>query len=113
MDLECTCLAEHPDQRPLGVAPNDRVVDDYEPLTPDHIPQGIQLQPDAELANRLTRLDEGPADIGVLDQSLPVRNARRLRITDGGRRARLRNGNHQVRGCRILPSQRPADLEPD
>ena len=113
MHLDRPGLTEHPDQRPLGVAPNDRVVDHDEPLAADHIPQRVQLQPDAELANRLAGLDEGPADVGVLDQSLPVRNARRLRVPDGGRRARLRHGDHQIRVCRILPGQGPADLHPD
>ena len=50
------------------------VVDDDEPLAGDDVPQRVQLEPDAELPDRLAGLDEGAADVGVLDQPLPVRD---------------------------------------
>ena len=64
MHLGRARLAEHPHLGPLGVALDDRVVDDDEPLAPDGVGQRVELEPYAELAQRLGGLDEGPADIG-------------------------------------------------
>src|SRR4051794_6410845 len=63
--LEGAGLAQHPDLRTLGVAAHDRVVDHHDPLAADHLAQRVQLQPDAQLADRLGRLDEGTSDVGV------------------------------------------------
>ena len=71
MHLAGARLAEHPDQGALGVAAHDRVVDDDQPLALDHVAQRVQLEPDAELADRLARLDEGAPDVGVLHQAAP------------------------------------------
>src|SRR5919206_510651 len=70
-------LAQHPDERALGVAPDDRVVHDDQPLAADDVAQRVELEPDAELADRLAGLDERTADVGVLDQALAVRDAAR------------------------------------
>jgi hypothetical protein len=40
-------LAQHPDQRALGVAADDRVVDDDQPLPRDDVAQRVELEPDA------------------------------------------------------------------
>ena len=53
MHLQRAGLAQHPDQRALGVAAHDRVVDHDQPLAPDDLPQRVQLEPDAELADGL------------------------------------------------------------
>ena len=90
MHLERAGLAQHPHQRALGVAAHDRVVDDDQPLAADDVAQRVELEPDAELADGLRRLDEGAADVGVLHQALAVRDAGRLRVADRRRRARLR-----------------------
>jgi hypothetical protein len=58
--------------------------------------EGVELQPDAQLADGLA-LDEGTTDVGVLDQPLPVRDAGGLGISDGSRRARLKHRDHQIR----------------
>ena len=105
-------LAQHGHDRPLRVAADDRVVDDDDPLARDDVPERVQLQPDAALPDRLARLDEGPADIGVLDQSLPVRDAAGLGVADGGRGAGLRHRDDQVGLRRVLGGEPPADLDP-
>ena len=80
-------LAQHGDDGALRVAADDGVVDDHDPLAGDDVPQRVQLQPDAELADRLARLDEGAAHVGVLHQALRVRDAACLGVADRGRRA--------------------------
>ena len=54
-------------------------------LPGDHVPQRVQLEPDAELADGLARLDEGAPDVGVLDQPCPygIPDARRSRSRAG------------------------------
>ena len=113
VDLGRAGLAQHPDQRPLGVAAHDRVVDHHQALAGDHVAQRVQLEPDAELADGLAGLDEGTPDVGVLDQPLPVRDAGRLGVPDRRGRARLGHRDHQVGLGRVLPGQRTADLDPD
>src|SRR4029078_10289979 len=80
VDLGGAGLAEHPDLGPLRVAPDDRVVDDDEPLAADHVVERVELEPDAQLAQGLAGLDEGPADVGVLDEALAERDARLLGV---------------------------------
>ena len=53
MHLAGAGLAQHPHQRALGVAAHDRVVDDDEALALDDVAQRVELEPDAELADRL------------------------------------------------------------
>ena len=88
MHLGRAGLAQHPDQGPLGVAADDRVVDDDQPLAADDVAQRVELEPDAELADGLARLDEGAADVGVLDQALAVGDAGLLGVADRGRACR-------------------------
>ena len=96
MDLEGTGLAQHPHLGALGVAADDRVVDDDDPLAADHVLEGVELEADAELAQGLAGLDEGAADVGVLDEALAVGDAGLLGEADGGGRAGLGDGHHQV-----------------
>ncbi len=96
MHLEGTCLPQHPHLGPLGVAAHDRVVDHDDPTAPDHVLQRVELQPDAELAQGLAGLDEGPADVGVLHEALAERDAALLGVPGGCRRARLGHRHHQV-----------------
>ena len=111
MDLGGPELAQHPHEGPLGVAADDRVVDDDQPLALDDVAQRVELEPDAELADRLRRLDEGPPDVGVLHQTVAERDAALLGVADGGGRARLRHRDDQVGLDRVLPGQAAADLD--
>ena len=89
-------LAQHPDERALGVAAHDRVVDDHQALAADDVAQRVELEPDAELAQRLRRLDERAADVGVLGQALAERDAGLRGVADGGGRPGLRHRDDQV-----------------
>ena len=105
MHLEGAGLAEHPDLGALGVAAHDRVVDDDEPLAADHVLERVELEPDAELAQRLAGLDEGAADVGVLDEALAEGDAALLGVPGGGRGAGLGDRHHQVGLDRELAGQ--------
>ena len=111
MHLEGAGLAEHPDLRPLGVAAHDRVVDDDDPLAADHVLEGVELEPDAELAQGLAGLDERAADVGVLHEALAERDAALLGVPRRGRRARLGHGHHQVGLDGELAGQPAAHLD--
>ena len=112
MHLGRAGLAQHPDQGALGVAAHDRVVDDDQPLAADDVAQRVELEPDAELADGLAGLDEGAADVGVLDQALAVGDAGLLRVADRGRGARLGRRDDQVGLDRVLARQPAAHLDP-
>ena len=111
MDLGGAGLAQHPHHGALGVAADDRVVDDDQPLALDDVVQGVELEPDAELSDRLARLDEGAPDVGVLDQALPEGDARLLGVADGGRGPGLGGRDDQVGLDRVLAGQRAAHLD--
>ncbi len=112
MDLEGAGLPEHPDLGALGVAADDRVVDDDDPLAADHVLEGVELEADAELAERLAGLDEGAADVRVLHEALAVGDAGLLGEPDRGRRAGLGDGHHQVGVDGVLDGQLPAHRDP-
>ena len=111
MHLGGTGLAEHPHQGPLGVAPHDRVVDDDQPLAFDDFAQRVQLEPDAALAQRLARLDERAAHIGVLHQPLGERDAAAFGVAHGRGRARFGDGDDHVCIGRVLPGQPPPHFD--
>ena len=66
MDLASPRLTQHANERPLRVAADDRIVDDDKALARNDIAEGIELEPNPELANRLGWLNEGSSDVGVL-----------------------------------------------
>ena len=111
MHLAGAGLAQHAHERTLGVAAHDGVIDDDQPLIGDHLAQGIQFEPDAELANRLGGLDEGASDVGVLHEALGEGDARLLRIADRAVTARLRHGDDQVGVGGVLARETLADVD--
>ena len=112
MYFDGTSFAQHAHDRPLGVTPDDRIVDDDEPLAADVVAQRVQLESDAQLPDRLRRLDERTPDVSVFDQAGAVWNAGLGGVTDGGRRARLRNRYDQVGLDRVLAGEGTADRHP-
>ena len=79
----------------------------------------VVLDADALLAHALLRLDEGAADVAVLDQTLVEGNAARAREADRRRRARVGDRHHQVGLDGSLageplahPHPRAVDLDP-
>jgi len=61
-------VEEHLDDLPRRVAPDDRVIHDDDALA-RHLGERVELQPDPLLAQALIGLDEGAADVAVLDQA--------------------------------------------
>ena len=59
-------------------------VDEHDALAFDHRAVGVVLHPDAELANRLGRLNEGAPDIMVADDAEFERQAAFARVADRG-----------------------------
>src|SRR6478752_5902237 len=104
-------LAEHADLRSLGVAAHDRVVDDDEALAADRVLERVELEPDAELAQGLRRLDEGASDVGVLDEALAERDAALLRIPNSRRHARLGHPDDEVGVDGVLAREDAAHLD--
>src|SRR5205823_13488840 len=67
---------------------------------------GIELQPQAVLAQLLPRLDERARHVAVLDQAVVLRDARRLGVAGCARVARVGHRNHDVAVDRGLAPQR-------
>src|SRR4029078_603983 len=57
---------------------------------------GVVLQPHAEMANMIGRLDEGPSDIVIADDAELERDPRLLRIADRGRHTRIGHRHDDV-----------------
>src|SRR5919112_1093619 len=72
VDLGGTGLQEQLDQLAAGVAAHDGVVHDDYSVAFDHAWQRVQLEPDAELAHTIGRLDEGPSDVAVFYEAFRV-----------------------------------------
>ena len=112
MDLECACLAQHSDKGALCVAAHDRVVDHDQTLAANDFLERIELEPNTELTNGLRRLNERSPDVGVLHQSLAVRNARALCKPDRCRSAALGNRNDQITLGGVFLREPSTDLDP-
>ena len=112
MHLDRAGLAQHPDQRALGVAAHDGIVHHDQALAADDVAQRVELEADAQLPDRLGRLDEGAPDVGVFHQALAVRDARAFGVTDRGRGARFGYRNDQIGVDRVLLGQPATDLHP-
>lgn len=65
-------ILEHADDLFRRRAADDGVIDHHKALAGHVIAQGIELEPHAELAELLRRLDERAGDIAVLDEALAV-----------------------------------------
>ena len=98
-------LAHHLHDLHRGGAAHEAVVDQHDALARDHRAVGVVLQADAELADRLGRLDEGAADIVVADDAELERNAGGLGIADRRRHAGIGHRHDHV-GRRPAPRGR-------
>ena len=110
MHLGGSRLLEHRHDAPRGRAPHDRVVDQHHALAPDDGPHGRKLHPDTLLAQLLRRLDEGAADVLVLDQAHLVGQAARLGIAHRGAEARIGHADDDVGIDRCLAIEQPSRL---
>src|SRR5947208_12047406 len=94
MDLARARGAQPFDDAPRRRPAHDGVVDRDQSLAPDGAREGVQLEHDARLAQRLVGLDERAIDVTALHQGLAKRDAGRFRISDRRRGARVREGDH-------------------
>ena len=98
-------LAEHPHDGALGVAADDRVIHHHDTLAADHGFEGVELEPDAELAQRLRGLDERAAHVGVLDEAVREGDAGFLGVADRRGGAGFRHGDDDVRFLGVFAGQ--------
>src|SRR5215208_1500722 len=103
VDLGGTGLEEQLDQLAAGVAAHDGVVHDDHPVAFDHARQRVELEPDAELAHTVGRLDKSPPYVAVLYEAFRVRDAAPLRVADRRHHPRIGDGDDNVSlGRRLL-----------
>src|SRR5262245_41798185 len=76
VDLARAGALEHPDDLAARGPAHDRVVDDHDAPPLEHLPHGIELHLDAEMADPLLGLDERAPHVVVPDQAHLVRRAR-------------------------------------
>ena len=76
---------------------DDGVVDEDDPLAADDGPDGVQLHLDAEVPDRLLRLDEGPPDVVVPHEPHAVRDAALLGVAERREDPRVGDGDDDVR----------------
>jgi hypothetical protein len=87
---------QHADDLARRVPAHDRVVDHDQPFSVDRRLQRIELQPDAELTDRLCRLDERAADVAVLDDAFAVGDAARFGEPGGRDRPGVGDPDDQI-----------------
>ena len=87
MNFGRTGVADHLHDLLGGRPAHDGVVDQDDALAFEQIAHRVELEPHAEVADALLRLDEGAAHIVVADQSHAERQARLFRVTHGSRHA--------------------------
>ena len=76
MNLGGPGLAQKPDHMRCGGAADDAVINHDDPLAGDHLGQGIEFLPHAQVSHPLFRFDKRPADVAVLYQAFTERNTR-------------------------------------
>ena len=96
MDFLRAGAAEQIDQVTRRRTPHDAVVHNHEALALDDLAERGQLETNTLVAEALIGLNEGAANIAVLDQSLIEGDAGAVRIADAGGVGRVRNGTDDV-----------------
>ena len=111
MDLLRPSLEEELDELAARVTPHYGVVYDDDAPALYHGGERVELEPQAELAHPVRRLDERPADVAVLYEPFGVGYAAPPRVPDGGRDPRVRDRYHDVSlGRSFLGEQLPHTL---
>ncbi len=82
VDLLRAGLAQHAHDLARRRAADDRVVDEHDALALHDLAHGVELDLDAEVADRLLRLDERPADVVIADEAEGEGDARLLGVTE-------------------------------
>src|SRR5918994_4821029 len=112
VDLGGAGLEQQLDQLAAGVSAYDGVVHDDHPFAFDHARQRVELEPDAELAHTVGRLDESPPYVAVLYEALRVRDAAPLRVADRRHHPRIGDRDYHVGLRRRLLGQELAHPVP-
>ena len=94
----------------LVVPAHERVVQQDDALALENAADRVQLDLDAEVPDRLLRLDEGPADVVVADQPHPHRQLRLFREADRGADAGVGDRHDDVGVGRRFARQDAAEL---
>ena len=87
MNLACSGGTDHFNYFACRGAAYQRVIDNHNPFTLYDIANGIEFQLDAEMPDRLLRLDKGTANVMVPNQAKFEGDAGLFRITDRRRNA--------------------------
>src|SRR5215472_10887201 len=90
-------VANHTHDFAAGGAADDGIVHEHDALAFNEAANRIELELDAEIADRLRRLDERAADVMIADQAHAEGNFGFERIADGSGHAGVGHGNHNVR----------------
>src|SRR6266566_7295514 len=90
-------LANHAHDFAAGGAANDGIVHQHHALAFHEAANGIELELDAEIADRLRRLDERSADVMIANQAHAEGNLGFERVADGSGHAGVGHGNDKVR----------------
>ena len=104
-------LAQQADGAGTGGAAHDGVIHQHDALALDRGGDGVQLDADAALALGLAALNEGAADIFVLDKAYAVGDAALLGVTQGGVQAGIRRADDDVGLDGMLLRQETAGLQ--
>ena len=102
--------AHHLHDLAAGRPAHDRIVDQHDALPGEDALDRVELHLDAEVANRLRRLDERAADVVIADQAEAQRQLRLFRIADRGAHARVGNRHDDVGGDAGLARQQPPEV---
>src|SRR4029450_4517405 len=105
----CAGVAQHANDLATRRAAHDRIVDNHDALAFQDVALSVELDLHAEIANRLLRLDDAPANIVVADQSEFQWDLRLLGVTDGRRHTRVGYGCHQICLYTAFPRQLAAE----
>src|SRR2546427_3946143 len=113
MHLAGARAANHAHDLAAGCTAHDRIVHEHNALAFEDTPDGIQFHPDAEVADRLLRLDERPPDIMISNQAHAHRHAALFGEADGGTHARIGNRHDDVGIHRSFPGKPPSEVGSD
>ena len=102
-------LAQHLHDLHRCGAAHDRIIDQHDALARDQRAVGIVLQLHAQVADLVTGLDEGAADIMAADDAQFKGNAALLGIADGAGHPAVGHRHHHVGHHRIFARQLGAD----
>ena len=107
MYLARTGAAQQGNQPPGGGAAHKRIVEQHDAFAADHRAIGRQLEFDPHVPQRLGWLDEGAADIAVLDQPHFTGQPALLAVAHCRREGGIRHPDHNI--GRKLPAVPPGE----